>query len=718
MGILRRRQNETSLSRLGLKHRHLLEQPDVYFHGPIRFKIDGSYRNCLALLRPGHLSIRDRKNLEKIDATIRLTKGITFHTNGTSITAGQVHSNTNNVIGRRAAPEKARLVKFEIHTTGSPPAVTTTTAHGQATEIADSDQPEDACQLRKYEFKCKSQAVRDLWKAYILALSAGISPSDCGVHLLPGQIMQIDRLLEMEQKRRSSQRSLPPVTSRSSTETAMSTVSHKGRHSEHRTPLQKSKSAHTSSTVAVARDNTRHKFYKDSSKGVPSYFFEYISREMSEAILTMGSMYGNLLMRRSTSFPNSYALSFRSILNRNTEIFHYEIGPFKKNNSIDHYFEIKMEGKHPKFKCLNDVVKYFIRLTDGLAKCFTTNDLETLGIKQPPYATHYEPPADYEEHPDHGRKPAAPPPLPAQNGRTQSVKQRSSKSGDPNCEEIIMLNDDDDDDDDNEDADTFTGSSVSHVRQSLPPTPPAPLQKSKSSSPKTSEDTPKAQRREQQSVRFTIETAADGDAEPIPEARQQPVRQKNVERIPSPPKLTSPSPPKKTAPAVPAAAPAKAVVQKSDTFSTPTHCPAATKSTAAPVPVPPPPPPPFVSSPPATPLHSDANKKLSAVVGKCPSKHQAADRRSQFAPTEKNLFRIALECEEEVGKNNPDSIKDSSELARQLKGNVKLRVASLEVDDVTGKLVAPNFSRPQKKDFMGELAEKLKLRRQVVEQVC
>jgi hypothetical protein len=40
MGILRKRQNET-LSRAGVKHRYLLEQPDVYFHGPIRFKIDG-----------------------------------------------------------------------------------------------------------------------------------------------------------------------------------------------------------------------------------------------------------------------------------------------------------------------------------------------------------------------------------------------------------------------------------------------------------------------------------------------------------------------------------------------------------------------------------------------------------------------------------------------------------------------------------------------------
>ena len=119
--------------------------------------------------------------------------------------------------------------------------------------------------------QCKSPAARDLWKAYILALSAGISPSDCGVHLLPGQAMQIDRLLEMEQKRRTSQRSLgPSITPRSTAETsALSTVSLKERHSDHhhRTPLQKSKSAFTQ--IANHDHQCRHKFYKDSSKNTP-----------------------------------------------------------------------------------------------------------------------------------------------------------------------------------------------------------------------------------------------------------------------------------------------------------------------------------------------------------------------------------------------------------------------------------------------------------------
>ena len=66
---------------------------------------------------------------------------------------------------------------------------------------------------------------------------------------------------------------------------------------------------------------------------------------MAEAILTLGHMYGNLLMRRSTTFPNSYALSFRSVVNRNTEIFNYEVGPFTKSHSMETYYEIKMEGK-------------------------------------------------------------------------------------------------------------------------------------------------------------------------------------------------------------------------------------------------------------------------------------------------------------------------------------------------------------------------------------
>ncbi|GAV04841.1 hypothetical protein RvY_15058-2 [Ramazzottius varieornatus] len=149
-------------------------------------------------------------------------------------------------------------------------------------------------------------------------------------------------------------------------------------------------------------------------------------------------------------------------------------------------------------------------------------------------------------------------------------------------------------------------------------------------------------------------------------------------------------------------------------------------------PIPPPPPPPAVvkSQPLKTVVNANGqrgmvNKKpttvtVSAAKG---AMTKLPDRRTQFVP-EKNLFRIALECEEKAtsaatpAATDEEVIQDSSELASHFKGNVKSRIAFLEVNEPPTKAAAPNYSRPHKKDFMGELAERLKIRRQLVEQTC
>ena len=114
--------------------------------------------------------------------------------------------------------------------------------------------------------------MRDLWKAHILAIAAGISPTECNVHLLPGQVMQIERLLEMEQRRRSGHRSSafspdgrPGVGDR----TRM--ASQKGRQTENmqpRGPMHKSKSLY-GYALPNQEVASRHKFYKDAGRGVP-----------------------------------------------------------------------------------------------------------------------------------------------------------------------------------------------------------------------------------------------------------------------------------------------------------------------------------------------------------------------------------------------------------------------------------------------------------------
>ncbi|GAV05152.1 hypothetical protein RvY_15324 [Ramazzottius varieornatus] len=145
-------------------------------------------------------------------------------------------------------------------------------------------------------------------------------------------------------------------------------------------------------------------------------------------------------------------------------------------------------------------------------------------------------------------------------------------------------------------------------------------------------------------------------------------------------------------------------------------------------PIPPPPPPPAVvkSQPLKTVVNANGqrgmvNKKpttvtVSAAKG---AMTKLPDRRTQFVP-EKNLFRIALECEEKAtpAATDEEVIQDSSELASHFKGNIKSRIAFLEVNEPPTKAAAPNYSRPHKKDFMGELAERPKIRRQLVEKTC
>ncbi|XP_055357279.1 uncharacterized protein LOC129602296 isoform X2 [Paramacrobiotus metropolitanus] len=657
MRILRRKKHDFTISRAGIKHRSLLEQPDVHFYGALKFKLNGKYKDCLALLRSTHISIRDRKHLENIIATVRLDKGVRFHIQQDD-SNGDV-SNGNN--SPSDMPSTSQMVKFELHVGSS--------GHGRAVEFDESF-------YTKHEFKCKSVDVRNLWKTYILALVDGIHPKDSDVILLPGQIVQIEKMIETEKKRRSerSLTSTPRVSSSSSDDPSSHSRRHGGKVSAH-----KSKSLHPH-PAANATKEAGHKFYKDGSKGIPSYFFENVSREMAEAVLTMGDMYGNVLMRRSTSYPNSYALSFRSTINRSIEIFHYEISPIRKHSTLELYYEIKMEGRHPKFRCLNDVVKYFVKLTDGLAHCFTTNDLDKLGVKQPPYATHYEPPTEYFED-DEKNLPASPrspvtahPPLPP------IPRQHVQHQDDPNSEEITPLPASDTD----EDILQFV-EPINRVLRGVSPECESPRMKPALKEPYKS------------SMRET-------DSPRKPSLKQPEMHGKSSaglkkEQTPQDGDLD------------------KAAVKPFPDRSALNPKPSSGHSVTF-VPPPPPPPAPHMAHRPRSP---DASQRH-AVMPKSGLKVQPD--RKQFAP-EKNLFRIALECEEKAGSKDAavidggvdgDVITEAKDLACQLKGNVKSRVANLETEP--DKKAVPNFSRPPKKDFMGELAEKLKIRRQVVEQTC
>ena len=247
-------------------------------------------------------------------------------------------------------------------------------------------------------------------------------------------------------------------------------------------------------------------------------------------------------------------------------------------------------------------------------------------------------------------------------------------------------NDNDDEhcneEEDDDDSGTFvTESAHSPVRKS---TPQSSLNSSQKSDVKTTpeECNNRGQRRETQTVRFSLTAATDENA---PEAH--PGGQKKTDLTPVIPQQSSPpllSPQKSVQKMANEQKSMNAPVAVSHQKSS--GVPAAAvpvKSTAIPKP---PPPPPMASG---TPSVTELKKP---GIGKAVLKG-AADRRTQFAPAEKNLFRIALECEEEAGKSRNNSgtgsgdsmIKDSSDLAQKLMGNVKSRVASLEVDDIPGK---------------------------------
>ncbi|XP_014668177.1 PREDICTED: uncharacterized protein LOC106809570 [Priapulus caudatus] len=141
------------------------------------------------------------------------------------------------------------------------------------------------------------------------------------------------------------------------------------------------------------RCKSKHKFYIDgtgngshrfagSQYATPSWFFENMSRNSAEVVLTRGKKYGNILVRQSNSYSGNYVISARYDHGNSIEICHYEVEAHTLASDDIEFELIVGPGKHPRQPSLTDTLIYFMKLNPGLVP-MVTNNWDTLGIKTP-----------------------------------------------------------------------------------------------------------------------------------------------------------------------------------------------------------------------------------------------------------------------------------------------------------------------------------------------
>ncbi|KAL4228012.1 Src y 2 domains-containing protein [Mactra antiquata] len=269
-------------------------------------------------------------------------------------------------------------------------------------------------------FRTKKSTERELWRGYIIGIATGHVPPD--LDLLEQDLFQIQDDIEeyndtinnpIPSKRQSkcsyqsgkesgvfsigdnsSAVHSSSNSSRSSCSGAASTLSGGG-------PIQEAKFW----TVRLPRyrygQNNRgdysyqydgrlevHMFYKDRQKNKtpPSWFVPHCSRELAEKLLekTNNLDYGNTLMRESKTYlqDGSYVIT-RIFVNANGKISydHYEV-----IRTVEGY-KVNVQNPHSPMKCLHDVLDYYINTSESGSKPIITNDLATLELDTPGYAT-------------------------------------------------------------------------------------------------------------------------------------------------------------------------------------------------------------------------------------------------------------------------------------------------------------------------------------------
>ncbi|KAI0226025.1 hypothetical protein LSAT2_023273 [Lamellibrachia satsuma] len=123
-------------------------------------------------------------------------------------------------------------------------------------------------------------------------------------------------------------------------------------------------------------NNEIHLFYRDSTRNrdVPSWFFDGCDRTQAECLLTSNRKFGNVLMRPSTTFPDShkYVISMRRDVSGGTNLNHYEVVRSAEGYSIN------VDNKHSPMKCLSEVMDYFITVAGPSAQPMKSNNMSKM----------------------------------------------------------------------------------------------------------------------------------------------------------------------------------------------------------------------------------------------------------------------------------------------------------------------------------------------------
>ncbi|XP_064648820.1 uncharacterized protein LOC135501028 isoform X1 [Lineus longissimus] len=127
-----------------------------------------------------------------------------------------------------------------------------------------------------------------------------------------------------------------------------------------------------------------HQFYtnhKMNVNSIPAWFFENCTREQSELILTKGKDYGNVMMRESTTHRDSgsYVIDICEETPRGCKIKHVEI--IRGQGFVLRTEEVKDES----FSCLTEVMGCMMSSLGPKYRTMSTNDKTKIGIEDPDY---------------------------------------------------------------------------------------------------------------------------------------------------------------------------------------------------------------------------------------------------------------------------------------------------------------------------------------------
>ncbi|XP_041799825.1 signal-transducing adaptor protein 1-like [Chelmon rostratus] len=189
------------------------------------------------------------------------------------------------------------------------------------------------------QLKMENPDTGEEWRGYILTVTKKEIPSE--LQLLPGQLVQLQEVLDQERRRN------PPML---------------------RPPLP----PRPSFLLSASPSPPPPKHKPVSSPEVPAGFFS-VTRQEAERMLEANPEYGAMILRPST-LANSYALTLRQLTPSGPVIRNYRVTTFKSGFVIELDTPVAVSS-------LKDVLKYFLEKTEHRLRPYMLSQ---------PYDTHIE----------------------------------------------------------------------------------------------------------------------------------------------------------------------------------------------------------------------------------------------------------------------------------------------------------------------------------------